>query len=85
MDNIGSSEERLLELLRQCTVKLVVPNGHGTGFFIASDKILTCAHVVDAAQKTGKSVTANWNNHSYPVTIRHFLSEIAIGTIVRRG
>jgi hypothetical protein len=41
----------LREHLRQCTVQLVVPGKSlGTGFFVAPGLILTCAHVVQAAQ-----------------------------------
>ncbi len=36
----------LEELLQQCTVKITVPGGWGTGFFVASGLVLTCAHVV---------------------------------------
>ena len=41
---------RLEELLRQCTAKLFPFNssvGWGTGFFVAPNLILTCAHVVE--------------------------------------
>ncbi|MEO1400630.1 MAG: tetratricopeptide repeat protein, partial [Cyanobacteria bacterium J06635_1] len=35
------------DLLKQCTVKLIVPGvGMGTGFFVAPGYILTCEHVV---------------------------------------
>ncbi|MEO0534489.1 MAG: PfkB family carbohydrate kinase [Cyanobacteria bacterium P01_A01_bin.123] len=37
---------RLEELLKLCTVKLISPCGRGTGFFVAREYILTCAHVV---------------------------------------
>ena len=38
----------LEDLLKQCTVKLIIPYQHtfGTGFFVAPRLILTCAHVV---------------------------------------
>jgi hypothetical protein len=36
----------LEDLLQQCTVKITVPDGWGTGFFVAPGLILTCAHVV---------------------------------------
>ncbi|WP_204153387.1 trypsin-like peptidase domain-containing protein, partial [Leptolyngbya sp. CCY15150] len=39
----------LEELLQQCTVKITVPGGWGTGFFVASGWVLTCAHVVRRA------------------------------------
>jgi hypothetical protein len=37
-----------MEFLKECTVKLSLPNnyGQGTGFFVAPGLILTCAHVV---------------------------------------
>jgi hypothetical protein len=39
------------DLLQRCTVKLMLPDrmGWGTGFFVATGWILTCAHVVRAA------------------------------------
>jgi hypothetical protein len=76
MNNISAPEEQLLELLRQCTVKLVVPGGHGTGFFVAPGMVLTCAHVVATAQKSGGTVTAHWKGQSYSATIQRFLSEM---------
>ncbi|MEO1145618.1 MAG: tetratricopeptide repeat protein, partial [Cyanobacteria bacterium J06638_22] len=36
----------LFELLHRCTVKVIVPNNWGTGFFMAPGWVLTCAHVV---------------------------------------
>jgi HEAT repeat protein len=38
----------LEDLLQQCTVQIAIPgqSGWGTGFFVASGLILTCAHVV---------------------------------------
>jgi hypothetical protein len=76
MDNINPLEERLLELLRRCSVKLVVPGGHGTGFFVAPGMILTCAHVVEAVQKGTGSVTVSWKNQSLIACLQNFLSEL---------
>jgi S1-C subfamily serine protease len=39
----------LEDLLQQCTVKITIPGGWGTGFFVAPGLILTCAHVVRKA------------------------------------
>ncbi len=51
---------QLEELLQQCTVKLTLPGGigWGTGFFVAPEWILTCAHVVKAANS--KPVQVRW-------------------------
>lgn len=59
------------ELLYRCTVRVLVPNGHGTGFLVAPHFILTCAHVVTAAQ-TSKTVTVQWNGQSFPAQIIAF-------------
>jgi HEAT repeat protein/energy-coupling factor transporter ATP-binding protein EcfA2 len=50
----------LEDLLQQCTVKITVPGGWGTGFFVAPGLILTCAHVVRKAADLQVTV-------SYPV------------------
>ncbi|MEQ8971019.1 MAG: trypsin-like peptidase domain-containing protein [Coleofasciculus sp. C1-SOL-03] len=49
----------LEDLLEQCTVKLSIRGqmGWGTGFFVAPELILTCAHVVRAK---GKPVQVRW-------------------------
>ncbi|MEQ9370364.1 MAG: HEAT repeat domain-containing protein [Coleofasciculus chthonoplastes F3-SA18-01] len=47
-------------LLQQCTVKLSLPSriGWGTGFFVAPEWILTCAHVVKKAE--GEPIRVWW-------------------------
>ncbi len=50
----------LEDLLQQCTVKITIPSGWGTGFFVAPGLILTCAHVVRKAADLQVTV-------SYPV------------------
>ncbi len=75
MDMMNSLEEQLIELLRRCTVRLSVPGGHGTGFFVAPGTILSCAHVVKPAQEVKKPVTAYWNGQSYTASIEHYLAE----------
>ena len=52
---------QLENLLQQCTVKLTLPGGWGTGFFVAPEWILTCAHVVRAAK--GEPVQVRWQNY----------------------
>ncbi|MEQ8756034.1 MAG: HEAT repeat domain-containing protein [Coleofasciculus sp. G1-WW12-02] len=50
---------RVEELLQQCTVKLSLPGrGWGTGFFVAPEWILTCAHVVKKA--AGEPIQVRW-------------------------
>jgi tetratricopeptide (TPR) repeat protein len=53
---------QLEDLLQQCAVKLILPNrmGWGTGFFVASGWILTCAHVVQEAK--GQPIQVRWQN-----------------------
>lgn len=52
------------ELLCQCMVRVEVPDGpkkaQGTGFFVAPGLILTCAHVVEDAQKAGAGIKITW-------------------------
>ncbi|HEY9626729.1 MAG TPA: serine protease [Coleofasciculaceae cyanobacterium] len=52
---------QLEDLLQHCTVKITIPNrvGWGTGFFVAPEWILTCAHVVGAR---GQLVQIRWQN-----------------------
>ncbi|MEQ8974202.1 MAG: HEAT repeat domain-containing protein [Coleofasciculus sp. C1-SOL-03] len=49
---------RVENLLQQCTVKLSLPGGWGTGFFVAPEWILTCAHVVK--KSTGEPIRVRW-------------------------
>ncbi|MEQ9548065.1 MAG: HEAT repeat domain-containing protein [Coleofasciculus sp. G3-WIS-01] len=50
---------RVENLLQQCTVKLSLPGrGWGTGFFVAPEWILTCAHVVKKAE--GEPIQVRW-------------------------
>ncbi|MBN8564818.1 MAG: HEAT repeat domain-containing protein [Leptolyngbya sp. UWPOB_LEPTO1] len=53
---------QLEDLLQHCTVKLSLSNrvGWGTGFFVAPGWILTCAHVIQAAQ--GQPIQVRWQN-----------------------
>lgn len=52
------TNQRLDELLEQCTVRLNVAGGQGTGFFVAPGLILTCAHVV--ADVGSNSINVFW-------------------------
>jgi WD40 repeat protein len=70
-------KQHLYELLRQCTVRVSVPGktGHGTGFFVGHGLILTCAHVVKAAQPDIFSVEVYWNGQLNPAQITRFLTD----------
>jgi eukaryotic-like serine/threonine-protein kinase len=60
-------EQDLYELLRKSTVRVSIPDkaGHGTGFFVAPGLVLTCAHVVKAAQSNTSSVEVYWNSQTH--------------------
>lgn len=51
---------QLENLLQECTVKLTIPGGWGTDFFVAPELILTCAHVV--RETDGEPVQVRWQN-----------------------
>lgn len=56
-----------VEQLRQYTVRIKTPETTGTGFFVASGLILTCAHVVVKAKD--KSINILWQDKSYSAVI----------------
>ena len=56
------------ELVRQCVVRILVPNDWGTGFFVGEGAILTCAHVVNAVE-VGDTVKFVWQDQEHDATI----------------
>jgi HEAT repeat protein len=58
-------EQRLYELLRQSTIRIAVGSGHGTGFFVAPGLILTCAHVIKAAQPGTTAIELYWDGQTH--------------------
>ena len=65
---------QLEALLQQCTVKLTLPDrmGWGTGFFVAPEWILTCAHVV---QEVGQSVQVQWQKRELEAVVERSLRD----------
>ena len=55
--------------LQRCTVRLNVASSQGTGFFIAPNWILTCAHVVESAKDKPVQVFWKAENHNYTATV----------------
>ena len=68
--------QSLYTLLNSCVVPVAVPakKTRGTGFFVASGKILTCAHVVRSAQQQPSPIEITWNGHPLSAQIREFRS-----------
>jgi eukaryotic-like serine/threonine-protein kinase len=60
-------KSRLYDQLVRCTVRLTVPGVRcqGTGFFVAPGRLLTCAHVVEAAWPD-KAVEVHWAGRTIP-------------------
>jgi tetratricopeptide (TPR) repeat protein len=56
----------LEDLLQQCTVKITLPGGWGTGFFVAPGLILTCAHVV--RKSADLQVTVSYSGWQQPLS-----------------
>ena len=61
--------QSLDDLLNDCTVRVNVGGGHGTGFFVAPGLILTCAHVIIDAIGRNVPVSAycKYNGETIPV------------------
>jgi hypothetical protein len=69
-------EPQIDKRLQECTVRLKISGGHGTGFFVAPGLILTCAHVVKGAGD--KSVDVFWQaqNQNSKASIERLLEEV---------
>lgn len=69
-------EKALLDIFHGCVVRLVGPQGEGTGFFIAPGWILTCAHVVE--ERKGVSarnpIRASFQGSEVEARVIRFLS-----------
>ena len=63
----------LEDLLQQCTVKIIIPGGWGTGFFVAPAWILTCAHVVQAAG--AQAIQVRWQTRDLEARVERSLSD----------
>ena len=68
-------EPQIDKRLQHCTVRLKVSGGHGTGFFVASGLILTCAHVVKGAGDKLIDVFWQAQNQHCKATIERVLEE----------
>jgi trypsin-like peptidase len=71
--------DELANLLNQCTARLDVGNGRGTGCFVSSGLILTCAHVVGST-KSGK-VQVSWQGKQYTATISRLLESLDLALL----
>jgi hypothetical protein len=74
---VAQFSSELDKMLRVCTVRLRVGHGggQGTGFFVAPGLILTCAHVVEAAQPNMKPIQVDWNGQSHTAKIQTYLAK----------
>jgi hypothetical protein len=61
----------ITKLLEQCTLRVSVPGGHGTGFFVAPQLIITCAHVVKSANPEKINVFWPYKNQQYIASIEN--------------
>ncbi|MCG6134343.1 MAG: serine protease [Nostoc sp. LLA-1] len=55
--------------LQRCTVRLNFASSQGTGFFVAPNWILTCAHVVQSAKDNPVEVFWKTENQNYTATV----------------
>lgn len=65
----------IAKLLQKCTLRVSVPGGHGTGFFVAPQLILTCAHVVESANSETINVFWQSQNQQYNASLEKILPE----------
>jgi hypothetical protein len=65
----------ITKLLQQCTLRVSVGGGHGTGFFVAPQLILTCAHVVASANPETIHVFWQSQKQQYSVSLEKILPE----------
>jgi hypothetical protein len=74
---VAQFSSELDKLLRLCTARLRVGQGisQGTGLFVAPGLILTCAHVVEAAQPNTKPVQVDWNGQIHTAKIQTYLAK----------
>jgi hypothetical protein len=60
--------------LKRCTVRVeCLDGGFGTGIFVASRLILTCAHVVHSCWQAQRPVTISWTSKRFPARIANVL------------
>jgi S1-C subfamily serine protease len=63
----------LTNLLSRCTVRVSVKSGSGSGFFVAPGRLLTCAHVVQAAVRAALPVQIQYESGSAEAEILTFV------------
>jgi trypsin-like peptidase/TIR domain-containing protein len=65
--------QSLYGLLHDCIEQVVVPKkSQGTGFFVAPGLVLTCAHVVEAAQEGNLPIQVSWHDQTFLAHIQEY-------------
>src|SRR5258708_4033473 len=65
--------EQLIPLFESCTARISHEDVEGTGFFVAPQFLLTCAHVVENVQDATIPVMVQRKGQSYTARIVHML------------
>lgn len=64
-------EDELIRLLHACTVLVVCDGERGTGFFVAPDLVMTCAHVV----RRRRRIAIKWLQEEFQGTLTHIFPD----------
>jgi hypothetical protein len=67
-----SGSSKFDEELSRCTVRIRAGDHLGSGFFVASRRVLTCAHVVRSA---AAEISIEWRGHKYQAKVNQLLPD----------
>jgi hypothetical protein len=76
------ADQQLEKSIQQRTVRIHTNGGgFGTGFFVASGLILTCAHVVETERSTPIKIYWKEKDQEYTAKVKDFLGESDLATL----
>lgn len=77
----NTNNEKLLDTLRECTVKVESMGRIGTGFWITETSLLTCAHTLGTEEDSSTPITIHWHNQKWSGAIVRKSSDIDVALL----